>query len=242
MRVDHARELGAHGLRLRCASMPMPALPAPVGTSSTSKMRRCAGDDRRQRGRHRARRRRARGRASSRAARSSSSSSRATASVGVLGFDRARIGRIDEDQPAVRRRAPRPARAANRSACAAVSTSLIELFVAGGELGQLALDAADVAQPQHRAAADGAAFRLDRRGRRAWSASSTKPSPSARSASTACSMRLRRCPARARCRRRARAAAPRAGTTMRGVAEDVRLVCRPPPRPPAPAAPTAAAP
>ena len=34
--------------------------------------------------------------------------------------------------------------------------------MAGGEIDQVALDAADIAQPQHRAAADGAALRLER--------------------------------------------------------------------------------
>ena len=41
------------------------------------------------------------------------------------------------------------------------SISLDELLVAGVELGQLALEPAGVAQPQHGAAADGAAVGLD---------------------------------------------------------------------------------
>ena len=38
----------------------------------------------------------------------------------------------------------------------------IETVVAGGEIDQIALDAADVAQPQHRASGDGAAGRFER--------------------------------------------------------------------------------
>ena len=43
-----------------------------------------------------------------------------------------------------------------------VATSPHQPLVAGGEIGQFARDAADVAQTQHRAPADRAAFRLDR--------------------------------------------------------------------------------
>jgi hypothetical protein len=79
----------------------------------------------------------------------------------VFRFDRARIGRVDEDQPPLR--VARPDRSGQRIERRPHGGDVAgELVVAGGKIDQLARDAADVAQAQHRAPADGAAFRLDR--------------------------------------------------------------------------------
>ena len=79
----------------------------------------------------------------------------------IAGLHRAGIGRIHEDQPAAL--VARPHRRGQRVEQRLHGLDVAhELVVTGGEIDQLVLDAADVAQPQHRAAADGAAFRLDR--------------------------------------------------------------------------------
>ena len=76
--------------------------------------------------------------------------------------------------------------------------------VTAGEFDQLLLDAADVAQPQHRAAADGAAFRLDRLAGRAGRASSRSRGLRARSRVDRLLHALRGGAAPASCRKRAR--------------------------------------
>ncbi len=79
----------------------------------------------------------------------------------VLGVDGAGIGRIDENQPAIL--VARPDRTGQR-----IEQGLHGLdvgqkpVVTGGEVHQFGFDAADVAQPQHRAPGDRASFRLER--------------------------------------------------------------------------------
>ena len=131
VRLDHAVELGAHGLGLGAVDGDAGAA-GPARRVDHVEDAALAGDDRRQTAGV-GRRRRARCAARRAPSRSSNSSSRATASVASSRFDRARIGGIDEDQPAVRDRAPRPAPAAHRAAPRMVSTSPIELVVAGGQ-------------------------------------------------------------------------------------------------------------
>ena len=82
--------------------------------------------------------------------------------VGRVGcLDRAGIGGVDEDQPAAV--VARPDRGGQRVEQRAHGVDIgQQRIVTGGEIDQVALDAADVAQAQHRAAADGAAFGLDR--------------------------------------------------------------------------------
>ena len=82
--------------------------------------------------------------------------------IGRVGrLDRARIGGVDEDQPAAV--VARPDRRGQRIEQRAHGFDVgQQSVVTGGEIDQFALDAADVAQPQHRAAADGAAFGFDR--------------------------------------------------------------------------------
>ena len=79
----------------------------------------------------------------------------------VVGFDRAGVSRVDEDQAAVV--VARPHRSGQR-----IEQRLQRLDVAGqpvvaaGQIHQLALDAADVAQAQHGAPGHRAPFRLER--------------------------------------------------------------------------------
>ena len=82
--------------------------------------------------------------------------------VGRVGrLDGAGIGGVDEDQPAAV--VARPDRGGQRVEQRAHGFDIgQQRVVAGGEIDQVALDAADVAQAQHRAAADGAAFGFDR--------------------------------------------------------------------------------
>ena len=88
----------------------------------------------------------------------------------IDGFDRAGIGGIGEDQMAVG--VARPDRRRQRFEQRLQGLDVAGQFVvAGGEIDELALDAADVAQAQHRAAADRAAFRLERTSGARWSAS-----------------------------------------------------------------------
>ena len=98
---------------------------------------------------------------SSRAALSSSSRLRSTASAASLRFDRPRVGGIDEGQPSGR--VARPHRRRQLFDQRAQRRDLgQQRLVPPGELEQLALDAARVLEPEHGAAGDGAALRLDR--------------------------------------------------------------------------------
>ena len=166
VRLDHALELGAHQLRL--GRVDGDAGAAAGGRHGDHVEAPAAA------GRHRGQpagigslRLRARAAARLRAARSNSSMPPCDRLGRILGLDRARIGRIHEHQLAgiVARSIPAPAGPRSVRAKAAVSSTL--LLVARGELGELVLDAAHLAQPQDRAPADDLAFGLDDAVRRA---------------------------------------------------------------------------
>ena len=166
VRLDHAREVGAHGLHFGGVDGHAGGAGAARRVDHVEDAA-LAGDDGRQAAGMRTRRRRARARSSSRAARSSSSSSRADRVGRILGFDRAGIGRVDEDQPAVR--VARPHRGRQRIEQRLHGLDVAgQPVVAGGEIHQLALDAADVAQAQHRAPRRPRALPPRAAGRRWW--------------------------------------------------------------------------
>ena len=233
----------ASSARMASTSVRVDADAGAAGSRSARRARRrCAACRRRSpaAGRYRACRRRAPAPRSSRAARSSSSSAARHRVGGIRGLDRARIGGVDEDQPPVgiarpdrRRQRVDQRRQRGRPRASAAS------WRPASSVSSL-LDAADVAQPQHRAAADRAA----------------SPRPACRrcvvsvmqEAAAFAAQRVRPlAPCAAPCRREPAAEGEhafgdRAGHEQRGVAENFRLGRSRRPMPPGPAAPTAAAP
>ena len=118
VRVDHALELGAHGVGFGGVDGDAGASRGGSGRSSTSKARRPPRDDGGQpAGERPARSSCARNR-SVRAARSNSSMPRCDRLAAVLGVDRARIGGVDVDQLAGLVARPDRRRQRLRSACA----------------------------------------------------------------------------------------------------------------------------
>ena len=156
MRVSSARIASAS-----VASMPMPALPRRAGNGEHVEDAAAAGHDRRQPAGIGLRPLRGRATSSSRAARSNSSMPRSTRLGGIPGLDRARIGGVDEDELAGL--VARPDRGRQRFDQRAQRVGFVDLLlVAGQQVGELALDAAHVLEPQDRAPADDLAFGLDR--------------------------------------------------------------------------------
>ena len=156
----------------------------------TSKLRRVAGNDRRKPAGDMASAPRARATARCGAVRSNSSMPRSTASAASLRLDRARVGGVDEDQLAGL--VARPDRRRQRLDQGAQGGGVVDIASGGArELGELVLDAAHLAQPQDRAAADGAAPRLRRCGPASVVTVMAKLLPRARSASTERSMSRR---------------------------------------------------
>ena len=153
------RASSARSASTSVTSMPMPALPPGEGRSITCEDAPRAGDDHRQprlvefAGRARARRAFARGRIENFEV--------ARDRVGAVArLDSARIGRVDPGEPPggvarPHRRGQRLEQPPDRVDVAA------QLLVVGGELGELALGAGQVLDPQHRAPADGAALDRD---------------------------------------------------------------------------------
>ena len=142
------------------ASMAMPALPAPLGASTTSKMRRSPATMAGSRSDPGAPSARARARLVAR--RAVEQFQRARHRVArILGFHRVGVGRIHEDQPAVP--VARPYRGGQRIEQRLHGLDVAhQPVVAGGEIHEFALDAADVAQAEHGAPRHRAPFRLER--------------------------------------------------------------------------------
>ena len=140
--------------------MAMPAEPAPLGASTTSKMRRSPATMAGSRLESGAPSARARARLFAR--RAVEQFERARHRVGrILGFHRPGIGRIHEAQPAIP--VARPYRGGQRIEQRLHGLDVAhQPVVAGGEIHEFALDAADVAQAEHGAPGHGAAFRLER--------------------------------------------------------------------------------
>ena len=208
MRASSARIVSAS-----VASMPMPALPRAVGTAMHVEGAAVAGDDGRQ----------PRPRRSFCAswARKISVAGGAVEQLdaaldrlgGVLGLDRARIGGVDEHELAGI--VARPDRRGQRVDQRAQRRGVVDqLLVAQLQLGQLALGAAHVAQPQDGAAADDLALGLDQPAgeRRHRASRSSRRGRAAHRPSAPSSAPGR---ARARCRTRARGAAHRSWSPAR---------------------------